>query len=168
MPPTVDDRIAALRETLALVGVRSDVAVDATIALPAGAATSGSLPAHPSLPTLSTVQGAGGADETRDLVIVRRLGEGGMGRVELARQRSLEREVAVETVRPDRVDAGSVEQLIREARITGSLEHPNIVPVHALARTEQGAPVLVMKHVEGVAWAARWRDRSGRDPSSDG
>jgi serine/threonine-protein kinase len=43
--------------------------------------------------------------------------------------------------------------LLKEARTTGSLEHPGIIPVHALASTAEGAPALVMKRVDGVSWA---------------
>ncbi|MCA9573515.1 MAG: serine/threonine protein kinase, partial [Myxococcales bacterium] len=57
---------------------------------------------------------------------------------------------------------GSVKrQLLREARVTGALEHPNIVPVHALLTSEEGAPLMVMKRVEGVAWGDRLRATDG-------
>jgi serine/threonine protein kinase len=87
-----------------------------------------------------------------DLEVLALLGEGGMGRVELARQKSLGRDVAIKTVRRDVVGAESTAALLTEARHAGRLEHPNIVPVHALARTADGHPVMVMKRVEGVAW----------------
>ena len=38
--------------------------------------------------------------------------------------------------------------------ITGHLEHPAVIPVHALGVDEEGRPVLVMKRVEGVTWSA--------------
>jgi hypothetical protein len=47
---------------------------------------------------------------------------------------------------------GAMAALLREAVVTGRLEHPGIVPVHALGLDERGAPVLVMKRVEGVEW----------------
>lgn len=86
-----------------------------------------------------------------DLRIVGTLGEGGMGVVHLAEQRSLERRVAVKVPRagaPEHADAA----LCDEAVVTGRLEHPNIVPVHAFGRTSDGRPVMVMKRVEGVPW----------------
>ncbi len=106
-----------------------------------------------------------------DLELRSLLGEGGMGRVELAFQRSLEREVAVKTTR-EGASEGAASALVREARIAGTLEHPGVVPVHALGLDTKGAPVLVMKRVEGVdwetliaapthgAWAARPGDRT--------
>jgi eukaryotic-like serine/threonine-protein kinase len=80
-----------------------------------------------------------------------RLGEGGMGVVWSARQTSLRREVAVKSTHPD---AGLVvtHQLLQEARITGALEHPNIVPIHALGRDEDGRPLIIMKRLEGTNW----------------
>ena len=87
-----------------------------------------------------------------DLAIVRTIGEGGMGRVHLARQRSLDREVAVKTLKDDASPAATA-GLLREARLTGSLEHPGVIPVHALGVDDRGGPLLVMKRVEGVDWA---------------
>jgi hypothetical protein len=89
-----------------------------------------------------------------DLELLSILAEGGMGRVLLARQCSLQREVAVKMVRPEAASAWGVDGLLAEALLTGALEHPNIVPVHLLERDPHGLPVLVMKRVEGVSWAA--------------
>ena len=91
-----------------------------------------------------------------DLVAQRELGRGGMGVVHLAQQRSLGRDVAVKTTLSS--DATMAGALVREARVMGSLEHPNLVPVHALGVDADGAPVLVMKRVEGVSWRALLAD----------
>jgi tRNA A-37 threonylcarbamoyl transferase component Bud32 len=89
-----------------------------------------------------------------DIELVEVLGEGGMGRVFLARQRSLRRDVAVKTLRADADDPLVAEALLREGETMGSLEHPGIVPVHALGRDRTGTPVLVMKRVDGVTLEA--------------
>jgi serine/threonine-protein kinase len=60
--------------------------------------------------------------------------------------------VAVKQLRPERRTQTAVAALLEEARCTGLLEHPNVVPVHALGRSDDGAPVLVMKRVEGISW----------------
>jgi serine/threonine-protein kinase len=118
-----------------------------------------------SLPSLALGKDAA----TDDLEIVSRLGEGGMGVVELARQRSLGREVALKRLRdPD--DAIAAAALVSEAAVTGALEHPGIVPVHALGRDARGRPLMVMKKVEGVTLRtlldepehARWREVDDR------
>ncbi|MGZ3477103.1 MAG: protein kinase domain-containing protein, partial [Polyangiales bacterium] len=93
-------------------------------------------------------------DADGDYEVTGVLGEGGMGRVLLARQRSLGRDVAIKVVKEGITeDTTTFGALFEEARITGSLEHPSIVPVHALGRDLSGRPVLVMKRVEGVAWS---------------
>jgi serine/threonine-protein kinase len=74
-----------------------------------------------------------------------------MGRVFLAHQHSLDRDVAVKTVR-DQASAEEREALLSEGAISGHLEHPAIIPVHALGVDAEGRPVLVMKRALGVAW----------------
>lgn len=74
-----------------------------------------------------------------------------MGRVLLARQHSLSRDVAVKTLHdPNIIEHREI--LLREAKITGGLEHPGIIPVHLLGVDSQGVPVLVMKRIEGTSW----------------
>lgn len=102
----------------------------------------------------SVRNGAGGIavePTPRDLEILSLLGEGGMGRVFLARQHSLDREVAIKTLR-EGASAAHRNALLDEGAITGFLEHPAIIPVHALGVDATDRPVLVMKRVEGVAW----------------
>lgn len=82
------------------------------------------------------------------------LGEGGMGVVRLAEQVALGRTVAVKSLRPDRRDPASALDLLREAWITGSLEHPNIVPVHHVEADAAGHPVVVLKRIEGTEWSS--------------
>lgn len=84
-----------------------------------------------------------------DLAVTATLGEGGMGRVHLAHQRSLDRDVAVKTLKPE-ADWSAGIALAREARITGFLEHPGVIPVHAFGADDDGRPLLVMKRVEGT------------------
>ncbi len=99
-----------------------------------------------------------------DFTVTGLLGEGGMGVVHLAHQASLEREVAVKRVRDGAQDRAG-EALLREGRFMGGLEHPNIIPVHALGADDDGRPALVMKRVEGVAWRSLVRD--GTHPGWD-
>lgn len=88
-----------------------------------------------------------------DLSVLQLIGQGGMGTIHLARQRSLGRDVAIKRVRADVSNPDAIASLLREARTTGRLEHPNIVPVHMLGVDDQGTPVLVMKRIEGVPWS---------------
>ena len=95
-----------------------------------------------------------------ELRVTATLGQGGMGVVYLARQTTIGRDVAVKTIREDRRSTSASRELLREAWITGRLEHPNIIPVHSLGLGEEGQPLLVMKRVEGVSWADALEDAS--------
>jgi len=78
-----------------------------------------------------------------------RLGRGGMGVVYAARDRVLDRDVAIkvlDTIDPSGVAARRLED---EARILGRLEHPGIVPVHDAGRLADGRVFYVMKLVRG-------------------
>ena len=87
--------------------------------------------------------------------ILETLAEGGMGIVYRARQRALGREVAIKKVRNElRSDTLMRREFLSESRITGRLDHPNIVPVHDLGRSEDGEAFLAMKLVSGTSWKA--------------
>ncbi|MEM9068956.1 MAG: serine/threonine-protein kinase [Myxococcota bacterium] len=101
--------------------------------------------------------------DTDEVVLGSILGEGGMGRVWLGSQRSLARDVAVKGVREDLDGPIGRAQLLREARVTGALEHPNIIPVHAIVEGSKGEPLMVMKRVEGTSWADRIADTLGNE-----
>lgn len=128
-------------------------ATDDTVSSPPMAG--GSRPSRP-LPKISVdLRGSlspdGPSEPSADLEVRRLLGEGGMGRVLLARQHSLARDVAVKTVK-DGAAPGAARALLFEGVICGQLEHPSIVPVHALGVDQAGRPALVMKRVEGETW----------------
>jgi hypothetical protein len=106
-----------------------------------------------SLPRLSLL---GDQSATPELEIAGLLGEGGRGEVHRAQQLSLRRDVAVKSLKGGQGRAATIE-LLREARITGGLEHPNIVPVYALGRDAEGRVLLVMKKVGGVSWGSLLR-----------
>src|SRR5262249_33700626 len=76
---------------------------------------------------------------------------GGIGRVWLAYDSDLGREVALKELRPERTeDRGVAERFLHEARITGQLEHPGIVPVYELTRRpEDGQPFYTMRFIKG-------------------
>lgn len=87
------------------------------------------------------------------------LGEGGMGIVRLAIQTTVGRQVAIKTIKPEAQTADVAIRLLREAWVTGMLEHPNIVPVYDVGVDPEGLPQIVLKRIEGVEWAALIGDR---------
>jgi eukaryotic-like serine/threonine-protein kinase len=77
---------------------------------------------------------------------IRELGIGGMGRVHEYEDKRLARSVAVKSLKPDLPDRRLASWLLeREARITGSLEHPNIIPVYDAGHEPSIGPYYVMR-----------------------
>jgi PAS domain S-box-containing protein len=76
---------------------------------------------------------------------------GGLGRVWLARDRQLDREVAIKELFPENAgNAKLAARFVREAQLTGQLEHPGVVPVYELDRgAEANRPFYAMKFVRG-------------------
>lgn len=82
-------------------------------------------------------------------VIVRPLGHGGMGRVYVARDTVLERDVALKVSNAPQASGALEARVEHEARVLASLEHPGIVPVHDSGVLEDGRVFCVMKLVRG-------------------
>ncbi len=76
----------------------------------------------------------------------RELARGGMGRIRLARDQHLDRDVALKEMLPGATDRRRFE---REARLTARLQHPSIVKVLAAGRWPSGEPFYAMPHVRG-------------------
>jgi eukaryotic-like serine/threonine-protein kinase len=90
--------------------------------------------------------------------LIRKHARGGIGQVWLARDGELQRDVAVKEIQPK--FAGSANQQARfvlEAEITGSLEHPGIVPVYSLGRNADGQPYYAMRFIEGESFSVAIR-----------
>jgi serine/threonine protein kinase len=82
--------------------------------------------------------------------ILELLGQGGMGIVYKAKQRSLDRLVALKVMPPDAArDAGFADRFSREARTLARLQHPNIVGVHDFGVSD-GLYYLSMEYVDGA------------------
>ena len=84
-----------------------------------------------------------------NLLLERQLGTGGMGAVYLGRDMTLNRVVAVKVLKPELVsDQKFMATFLREAEITASLNHPNIVQVYAFGQHE-GVYHLVVEYISG-------------------
>ena len=80
--------------------------------------------------------------------------EGGMGVIRAAADRNIGRCVAIKAVRADRrLSREKLLRFLREAQVTGRLEHPGIVPVHEIGVDDERRPYYAMKLVEGTTLA---------------
>ncbi len=97
--------------------------------------------------------------------IVRPLGVGGMGSVWLARDRMLDRLVAIKVLLTSAASDATRDRFLREARTAAKLSHPHIVPVHR-ADESNGQVWFSMGFVEGESLGDRIRER-GALPVTD-
>ncbi len=82
--------------------------------------------------------------------IVRPHAEGGLGRVFIARDVELGRQVALKEIKARFADdSDSRRRFVLEAEITGGLEHPGVVPVYGLGSYDDGRPYYAMQFIQG-------------------
>jgi serine/threonine protein kinase/formylglycine-generating enzyme required for sulfatase activity len=91
--------------------------------------------------------------------ITGKLGQGGFGVVYKGYDDDLRREVAIKVPhRHSIAEPGRVEAYLAEGRTLAGLDHPNIVPVHDLGRTDDGSCFIVSKFIEGSDLARRIKE----------
>ncbi|MGE5346352.1 MAG: protein kinase domain-containing protein, partial [Acidithiobacillales bacterium] len=94
--------------------------------------------------------------------IIRVLGKGAMGLVYLARDPQIERELALKTIRFDQAEgsfdpAEAKARFLKEARISGRLQHPHIVTIFDVGE-DGGLLYLAMEYVPGGSLSQRLTD----------
>src|SRR5271170_1618317 len=99
--------------------------------------------------------------------IDRLVGAGGMGEVYKATHLVLGRDVALKTLRPGEGSEAHTLRLIREARATSALQHPNIVTVYDVGNLD-GIPYIAMEYVVGETLRQVLATRALRRPEAVG
>jgi serine/threonine protein kinase len=101
--------------------------------------------------------------DLRGYELMETLGEGGMGEVYRCNDPALGRDLAIKVMKAELRGQPKVEhRFLREARVTGSLQHPGIVPVHNLGRLADGRLHYTMRLVRGRTFAAILKDEAGQ------
>jgi serine/threonine protein kinase/formylglycine-generating enzyme required for sulfatase activity len=98
--------------------------------------------------------------------VVRKIGEGGMGIVYLARQKSPERHVALKMVRSALPGSDAVRRFQREAEVMGRLQHEGIAQIYEAGSVDLGhgrQPFFAMEFVEGVSLSAAMASMSRKE-----
>ncbi len=86
-------------------------------------------------------------------ILVRLIGEGGMGRIYEGQQDSPRRTVAVKVQRPGRLDRSHTQRFIREVAILGRISHPWVCRIYSAGIADLGGaqlPYFVMEHIPGA------------------
>lgn len=105
----------------------------------------------------SAVAPSGGCSAANDADaeyrLIGKLGSGGTGIVYQAHQRAIDREVAVKVLRHELAgDRQSRQRFLAEARVIGSLDHPNVIALHDLCIDGEGHLFYAMKRIDGTSW----------------
>ena len=116
----------------------------------------------------SLLQSAGGdtqsvltGTQVGDFLIEGLIGRGGMGEVWQAFDIRLRRRVAVKVLHAQRQSSEVARRrFIEESHIASQLQHPGIVPVHAMGSFDDGRPFLAMKLIEGRTLASLLCERA--------
>src|SRR5260221_464458 len=89
------------------------------------------------------------------------LGRGGMGTVYLARDRRLDRQVAVKVLHDkDLASEDKRARFMREARTAAPVRQQNVAPIYEVGETDEGAPFIVMEYCAGETLSQRLRRRA--------
>lgn len=90
------------------------------------------------------------AEQLGQYKLERKIGEGGMGAVYLARHALLQRPTAVKVLSKDASSPEAMERFEREVQVTAGLSHPNTIAIYDFGRTPDNVFYYAMEFLEGV------------------
>ncbi|RDV38813.1 serine/threonine protein kinase [Bradymonadaceae bacterium TMQ3] len=92
-------------------------------------------------------------------IIEKAIGAGGMGAVYLGHQRSVDRQVAIKTLRANLSETDDfVDRFFREARIATTINHPHSVTILDFGQDEDGTLYLAMEYLVGTLLSERIKE----------
>jgi serine/threonine-protein kinase len=151
-----DDAAASLAAVGSLDWVREELGriadpdVPAGIGVAASARPDGTGPWATRTPATVGQQNTGFPSGNNRFRVLRPHAEGGLGKVLVALDEELGREVALKEIKDRQADdPESRARFLREAGITGALEHPGIVPVYGMGTYPDGRPYYAMRFIRG-------------------
>src|SRR5437773_1754100 len=74
-----------------------------------------------------------------------------MGVVYEVRHPDVPRRLALKLITPELADAEALARFVREAQLLARVQHPHVLSIHAIGRTDDGRPWFVMDLVEGTS-----------------
>lgn len=95
--------------------------------------------------------------------IIKLHASGGLGNVYLAHDKVLDRPVAIKFLRRAELTQEQLDRFEWEAKITGRLEHPGIVPIHSMQECQGSTPCYVMRFVNGLTLAQSVQSTLGHE-----
>ena len=94
----------------------------------------------------------------------KKIGEGGMGVVYNGVQSSVGRDIAVKFLKPEFLsEHGAARRFILEGQITGRLDHPHILPIIDIGRSQNGDLFIAMKKISGSRWDQTYSQRRPKE-----
>lgn len=83
----------------------------------------------------------------------KKIGEGGMGEVYMARHQFLPRPTAIKLLRMDKTSPETLARFEREVQLTSQLTHPNTIEIYDYGHTPEGIFYYVMEYLDGITLA---------------
>lgn len=101
-------------------------------------------------------------------LVVRKLGEGGMGAVYEAVHQVIRRRVAIKVLHPESGQgADSINRFLNEARAANLIGHPGLVQITDFGNLPDGSGFLVMEYLAGETLSSRLKDSGGKLPPEE-
>lgn len=83
--------------------------------------------------------------------LLKKIGEGGMGRVYLAKHNLMKRPTAVKVLKEEVADDEVISRFEREVQLASQLSHPNTIEIYDFGHTSEGVFYYAMEYIQGIS-----------------